>query len=35
MTAIHNDVQSLAKALDTIPLPHNLQDYFQLVAYYI
>jgi hypothetical protein len=29
LIAKHYDVKSSAKALETIPLPQNLQDYFQ------
>jgi hypothetical protein len=32
---MHKDVMASAEALDTIPLPHILQDYFQLAASYI
>ncbi len=35
LAAMHKDVMASAETLDTVPLPHNLQDYFQLEASYI
>ena len=35
LIAMHNDVMSSAEKLSTIPIPQNLQDYFQLEASYL
>ena len=35
LVAMHNDVMTSAESLSTVPLPQNLQDYFQLETSYL